>query len=89
MVSSIEVDDETRVKLDKLREHLIGLGKKVSLQDLIELLVRGGYRILDVPIEFSPMDPSVIDDVLSLSSNSKFQTTPEILDDLMVAGMSD
>lgn len=69
MVSSIEIDDETRVELDKLREQFIKLGKKVSLQNLIGLLVRGGFRILDVPIKFSPIDHLVIDEVLLLLSN--------------------
>ncbi len=90
VASSIKIKDETKIELDKLQAKLIlRLGKKISQQDLIELLVRRGSRNIDELIEFKPLDPSIIDEVLSLSSYSKLQTTPELLDDLLVREMID
>ncbi len=84
MASSIKIKDETKTELDKLQAQLIiRIGKKISQQDLIELLVKKGSRNIDELIEFKPLDPSIIDEILSASSKSKIQTTPDMLDDLL------
>ncbi len=85
MASSIKIKNETKIELDKLQAMLIlKLGRKISQQDLIEILVKNGTKNVNELIEFRPLEPSIINDILALASSSKIKTNPDMLDDLLI-----
>ena len=85
MASSIKIKEKTKKELDKLQAKLIlKLGKKISQQDVIDLLVQKGSKNIDELIKFKPLDPTIIGDILALSSNSRIKTSPDMLDDLLI-----
>ncbi|RMG33880.1 MAG: hypothetical protein D6732_11160 [Methanobacteriota archaeon] len=87
MASSIKIRDETKAELDRLQARLtLKLGRKISQQDLLDMLVKLGSRDFQQLLDFNFTTSSSIDKVLSLSSEWKIRTDPEMLDDLVAEG---
>ena len=84
MASSIKVKKETKRELDKLQAKLtIKLGRKISQQDLIDILVKNGNKNVENLIDYEPLNQAIIEKILDMSSFSKIRTNPEMLDDLL------
>lgn len=87
MASSIKIKKETKIELDKLQALLtIKTGRKISQQDLIDILVKNGNKNVENLIDFKPLNLANIETILDMSSFSKIRTNPDMLDDLLARG---
>ena len=84
MASSIKVRDETKTKLEKLQANiLLNLGRKISQQDLIELMVDFAERDPNKLFRETIITKEKVDQLLSLSKPWKIETNPDMLDDII------
>lgn len=87
MTSSIKIRDETKAELDRLQARLtLKLGRKVSQQELLDMLVKLGFRNFQRLLDINFTSASSIEKVLSLSFDWNICTDPEVLDDLLLEG---
>ncbi len=86
MASSIKIKDDTKNELDQLQAKLVlKLGKKVSQQELLDMLVKMGSRDIQNLIEFNFLKQLSIDGIISISSSWKIMTEPEMLDNILMS----
>ena len=62
------------------------VGRKISQQDLLDMLVKLGFRDFQQLLDFNFTSASSIDKVPSFSWEWKIRTYCEMLDDLVVEG---
>ena len=85
MASSIKVRSETKTKLDKLQATiLLKFGKKLSQQDLIELIVKLAEKNTSNLFEKKILTKEKVNEILALSEAWPIETDPDMLDDLLV-----
>lgn len=85
MASSIKIKSETKTKLDKLQATImLKFGKKLSQQDLIELLVNLGEKNPANLFERKRLTKEKVKEILALSEAWPIETDPEMLDDLLL-----
>jgi hypothetical protein len=85
MASSVKIKNETKTKLDKLQATiLLKFGKKLSQQDIIELLVNLGEKNPSNLFEIKTLTKEKVKEILALSEPWSIETNPDMLDDLLV-----
>jgi hypothetical protein len=85
MASSIKIRDITKSKLEKLQAKLLlNYGKKISQQDLIDILINMGEKNPDQLLTLECITSEKIERILSLSKPWNIETDPDMLDNILV-----
>ena len=91
MATSIKVRDTTKTDLEKLQANLfLKFGKKLSQQDLIDILVRFGAGNLEKLIleqKSNKISKDNLADIFKLSEDWGVETHPDDLDDILYGGL--
>lgn len=85
MASSIKIRSETKNKLDKLQaEILLKYNKKISQQDLIDILIEIANRNKSEIVKGKPVSKDQIKRMKGLTTSWKRKTSPDMLDDILM-----
>lgn len=86
MSTSVKISRDYKNRLDKLQASLLlSTGKKVSQQELLEMLVQLGIELEDklqekVSDEPKTIDPKTITEIMEMPTDWGFETSEETLD---------
>jgi hypothetical protein len=85
MASSIKVRESTKLKLEKLQALLLlNYGKKISQQDLIDILLNLAEKDPMSLIKKEYISSEKIDRIFKLAKPWKIDTEPDMLDEIIV-----
>lgn len=89
MSTSVKISRDYKNRLDKLQASLLlSTGKKVSQQELLEMLVQLGIELEDklqekVSDEPKTIDPKTITEIMEMPTDWGFETSEETLDKII------